>query len=181
MNNRNIDLEIKKVILAELQGPEHPAPKVIEDILCHFMVLSSSSLPDPDIMKSASQYILAYLQLGFSYMDHQVLFDKVLQKADISPEVIAPLQLQNYKIALNKTQLRSIMGRWTASPYNSHTITAAVDDIISHVLKKETGSYHYYTAKKDGSYTALYQLTVSSSYALFHDVFNNKFYQLIKK
>jgi hypothetical protein len=40
------------------------------------------------------------------------------------------------------------MGRWTASPYNSHTITSAVDDIFSHVLREETGSYQYYTTKK---------------------------------
>ena len=84
-------------------------------------------------------------------------------------------------VELTKTKLRSIIGRWAASSYNSHTITAAIDEIIFHVEKDEPGFYQYYTAKKDGSYTALYQLTVTSSYALFHDVFKNKFYRLVKK
>ena len=86
-------LEIKKIILAELQGHEYPASKIIEDILCHLMALSSSPYPDSNIMKSASQYILAYLQLGFSYLEHQALFDKILQRTYIAPEQMAPLQL----------------------------------------------------------------------------------------
>ncbi len=181
METRNISLEIKKIILAELQGPNAPASKVIEDILCNFILLYSSSHQNTDIMKIAYQYIQAYLQLGFSYLEHESLFDEVLEDAGISPSQITALQMQNTKIKLSRTQIRSVMGRWTASSYNSHTITSAVDDIISHVKKKEVGSYQYYTSKKDGSYTALFQLTVTHSYALFHDVFKNKFYHLIEK
>lgn len=181
MKNQNINLEIKKIIIAELQGPELSASKVINTILCHFIFLYSSSFQETEIMKIAAQYIQAYLQLGFSYLEHKSLFDEVLQKAGISPKQITDLQMENPKLELNKAQIRSVMGRWTASPYNSHTIASAVDEIILHVKKKEIGSYQYYTSKKDGSYTALYQLTVSYSYALFHDVFNNRFYQLVKK
>ena len=37
MKNQNINLEIKKIIIAELQGPELSASKVINNILCHFI------------------------------------------------------------------------------------------------------------------------------------------------
>ena len=45
----------------------------------------------------------------------------------------------------------------------------------------DLGEYNYYTAKKDGSYTALYRLAISADSAILNDVFNNKFYRLIKK
>lgn len=85
------------------------------------------------------------------------------------------------KIPLNKTQLRTIMGRWPASPHNSHSITEAIDDIIYQVTHRCLGTYFYYTAKKDGEYTALYQLTVTPEYNLFFDSFQNRYYQLVKK
>lgn len=77
--------------------------------------------------------------------------------------------------------MRTLLGRWPASPYNSHTINEALKEIISHVENNDLGFYQYFTAKKDGCYTALYTLTVTEDYALFSDVFNNKFYSLIKK
>ena len=73
------------------------------------------------------------------------------------------------------------MGRWPASPHNSHSITEAIDDIIYQVTHRCLGTYFYYTAKKDGEYTALYQLTVTQEYNLFFDSFQNRYYQLVKK
>ena len=179
MKNHDMNLEIKKIILSQLQGPENSISDVIKIILDELMLLPVPT-PKPTL-QLASEYIVAYLQLGFSYLEHQTLFDEILQEAGFSAKEIASLQLQNPMVELTKTKLRSIIGRWAASSYNSHTITAAIDEIIFHVEKDEPGFYQYYTAKKDGSYTALYQLTVTSSYALFHDVFKNKFYRLVKK
>ncbi len=82
---------------------------------------------------------------------------------------------------MNKDRLRSIIGRWPASPYNSHTIIQVVNEIISHVENNDLGEYNYYTAKKDSSCTALFRLATSSGCAILNDVFNNKFYRLIKK
>ena len=96
----------------------------------------------------AAQYIFAYLQLGFGYLEYQSLFDHVLQKAGIPTNYIKELQKTNPYVTLNKDRLRSIIGRWPASPYNSHTITQVVNEIISHVENNDLGEYNYYTAKR---------------------------------
>lgn len=132
-------------------------------------------------MDLAVQYIHAYILLEFSYLEHKVLFDMVLRKAGFSREYILGLQKANHKIRLNKSKIRALIGRWPASSYNSHTVTEVVDDIITRTVNREIAYYKYYTSKKDGTYTALYQLTVSNDYVLFHDVFLNKYYELIKE
>lgn len=180
MTTTDSDIDIKKVILSSLQNSDHPLTNIIEEILNSFNLLYDLS-PSKNLMETAAQYIIAYLDMGFSYLEHKSLFDSTLQKAGFSPLDIDKMQHQNSIVILNKSQLRLIIGRWPISSNNSHTISAAINDIIKHVENNELGTYKYYTAKKAGSYTALYLLTVSLNYALFHDVLNNKFYQLVKK
>lgn len=181
MIKTNYSLEIKKIILSNFQDCDFSVIELMGELSKNFLQLYEISHQKSAIIEAAAQYIIAYIQLGFSYSEHKELFDTILQIAQFSPNEINDLQHSNPPINLNKTQLRSIIGRWPLSLNNSHTITDAINDIISHVENNEYGSYEYYTAKKDGTYTALYQLTVSSDYAIFHDVFKNKFYNLIKK
>lgn len=180
MEERNYDIEIKKILLSGLQNSNYSLTTAIDDVLHNLLLLSNSSSSEYFI-EIASQFIIAYLQLGFSYLEHKQLFDSILQKAEFNSDEISSFQEMNPSILTNKAQLRSIMGRWPVSAYNSHTITAAINDIIFHVRNDDLGTYQYYTAKKDSTYTAFYQLTISPGYALFHDIFKNKFYRLIKK
>ena len=112
---------------------------------------------------------------------NKIIITAILLKSRISANYIAELQKMNPYIVLNKYKLRSIIGRWPASSYNSHTITSAINEIILHVENDDLGTYNYYTAKKDGTYTALYTLTITADCTIFNDVFNNKFYRLMKK
>lgn len=177
----NLDIEIKKIILSGLQTSSYPISKAIENIIQELQRLSNANHAETIYISSAVQYIHAYVQLGFSYLEHKDLFDIVLGKAGFSIKYISYLQKANPVIRLNKSKVRSLIGRWPASAYNSHTVSEAVDDIISHASKGDIGVYKYYTSKKDGTYTALYQLTISSDYILFHDVFQNKYYRLMKE
>lgn len=180
MDTKSFNIELKKIILAHLQ---HSAPihTIIEELLDNLLTLSMSAHAKDDALNTASEYILAYLQIGFSYLEHRVIFDTVLTQAGYNTEQISELQAKNKVILLNRPQLRSIIGRWPASPYNSHTITEAIDDIIVKATNDNYGTYHYFTARKGGKYTALYQLTVSPGYILFCDVLCNRYYQLLKK
>lgn len=181
MEKNNFEIEIKKVLLSGLQSPDHSIDHIIIDILQNLLLLHSESLTDLSYIKAAAQYVLAYLQLGLSYQEHKELFDSVLQTSGFSSEHIARLQASNPVIIANKQQIRSIIGRWPVSPHNSHTITSAIHDIICHVKNRDLGTYNYYTAKKDGTCTALYQLIISTDNILFHDVFMNRFYNLTEK
>lgn len=181
MKKDNLEIEIKKILLTGLQKLDYPVTKAIDDILHSLLVLHNGKLQENMYILSAAQYILAYLHLGFGYLEHKELFDFVLLEADFPSTFITKLQTHNPTIIANKYQLRSIIGKWPASSYNSHTITDAISDIISHVENNDIGTYQYYTAGKDGTRTALYQLTISSNNVLFQDVFKNRFYQLRKK
>lgn len=173
-------IEIKKIILSGLQTSGYPLHKGLDAILQELISFHTKDLKTASI-RTASQYIFAYLQLGGSYMEHQELFDHILNCAGYSEQNISTFRKSNTPIIINHTKIRSLLGRWPASPYNSHTIMNAVNEILRHCLQHEYGVYQYYTKKKDGVCTALYQLTISDDYIIFHDVFQNRYYTLIEK
>lgn len=175
------DIEVKKIILSGLQTSGYPFHKEMDKLLYGLLSLNFNAEISEISIQTASQFIVAYLQLGFSYLEHKTLFDSILARAGFSCDKIHNLQKQNPTIIINKSKIRSLLGRWPASSKNSHTINDAIDDIMHHALFKENGTYQYFTAKKDGSYTALYQLTISTDYIIFHDVFQNRYYSLTEK
>lgn len=174
------DIKIKKILISGIVDINHPLPIIIESIINELLnqaALTSSIF----YYQKAAEFILAYLAIGGSYLPHKTLFDLVLTKAGFSSDQIHNMQAKNPVIPIKKTAIRSLIGKWPASIYNSHTINDALKSILTHALKNEYGTYQYYTAKKDGTYTALYLLYVSQNQVLFHDVINNKFYQLVKE
>ena len=180
MNSHKLQSEFNKIILHQLQT-KTSMHEVIQNLLQELLFLAELPSQRASALAVAADYILAYLDLGFSYMDHQTLFDSILKQAGWDKQQIFTLHTCNTQVPLNKTQLRTIMGRWPASPHNSHSITEAINDIIYQVTHRCLGTYFYYTAKKDGEYTALYQLTVTPEYNLFFDSFQNRYYQLVEK
>ena len=181
MNRNNLNIEIKQIILIHLQNAGYSIHRIMPEILTVLTDTGTLVSCRETAALIASEYILAYLQLGFSYMEHQDLFDAILQNAGWNFDQITYLHRENEQVPLNRSRLRSIIGRWPSSPHNSHTISAAIDDIIFRVTDGTPGVYQYYTAKKDGTFTALYQLIIDPDYSLFHDVFHNKYFQLMKE
>lgn len=178
---QKLNIEIKKFTLKNLLISGYTMHDIITKLLEESLQLYNADFPAPSFLKECSEYILAYLQLGFSYLDHQNLFDFILTEAGYCEQKISHLRTRNKTVYCSKAQIRSIIDKWPASPYNSHTITEAVNDIILHVSNNDCGEFVYFTAKKDGEYTALYQLLITPEYALFHNVFRNQFYTLMKK
>lgn len=181
MMKQPLNIEIKKIILTELQSSGYSIDHVITELITR---LHSDFKPETfssTLYKEISEYILAYLSLGFSYLDHQELFDRFLSNAGYTEQQLHNYRSCNKSIPLKKAKIRALMGRWPASPHNSHTITEAIDEIIAKIEKQTYGTYIYYTAKKDGTYTALYKLIITPESSLFQDVFQNRFYHLVKE
>lgn len=177
---KHLDIAVKKILLSGISDINHPLSATIKIIINELLTISAPPYTNY-FYEKASEYIFAYLELGGSYFCHKNLFDYILRNAGISPAEINYLHTKNPPVVLKKGRIRSIIGKWPASPYNSHNISDAIDDIITHSLNQEYGTYQYYTAKKDGTYTALYLLYVYPDTILFLDVFRNRFYQLIKE
>lgn len=171
-------IRIKSVILSGL-SPD-TISSVIESLITESLKLQPYAHNYEQVLISAAEYIFAYLDLGFSYLDHSELFDHVLSSTGYTDQDIQLLRQRNRVIIPNKAQLQQLLGRWPASPYNSHTKVDAINEIIEHVSTMSPGDYWYYTAKKDGTYTTLVILQIFNDCAIIHDVKKNKFYRLIK-
>lgn len=137
---------------------------------------------DKVYLDTALLHMKAFNELGFSYNLNQKLFDEVLTLSNTNPSSFFDTANHTPKKApLKPSHIRSMIGRWPASPYNSHTITAAISDIVDKVSSKTLGTYYYYTAKKSGkalTFTNLYRLTVSEFESSFHDINSGKVYIL---
>jgi len=179
MKPETSSVSIKKIILSGL--PSGSVSSVVNDVVteCYQRHLASSDTCV--FLQTACDYILAYLDLGFSYMERRELFDQVLSAGGYDEGLIAGYQKHNTIIKLNKAQLQNILGKWSPSPNNSHTKAQAVDEIIGLVTAEAKGTYYYYTAKKDGSYSTLFCLQITDHTAILHDVIQNKYYQLAKE
>ena len=181
MEQQRFDVETKRVLLAGLQQSGYSLEKAIPEILGELTQLGRSSSSQELYAKTAAQFILAYLELGFSYLRHRELFDPILEWAGLDGLSASALWRCTPYVQLKKNPVRSMFRKWPASPHNSHTIIQAVEDVIRRVTSGDVGCYQYYTARKDGTFTSLYQLNVYKDYAIFHDVMKNRYYTLSVK
>lgn len=178
MEQQRFDVETKRVLLAGLQQSGYSLEKAIPEILGELTQLGRSSSSQELYAKTAAQFILAYLELGFSYLRHRELFDPILEWAGLDSLSVSAFWRCNPFIPLKKNPVRSMFRRWPASSRNSHTIIQAVEDVLRRVSSRDIGCYQYYTARRDGTFTSLYQLNVYEDYAIFHDVMENRYYTL---
>ncbi len=178
MEQKRFDVETKRVLLAGLQQSGYSLEEALPEILEELRQLGSSSSSQALYAKTAAQFILAYLELGFSYLRHRELFDPILEWAGLDNLSVSAFWRCNPFIPLKKNPVRSMFRRWPASSRNSHTIIQAVEDVLRRVSSRDIGCYQYYTARKDGTFTSLYQLNVYEDYAIFHDVMENRYYTL---
>lgn len=178
MEQKRFDVETKRVLLAGLQQSGYSLEEALPEILEELRQLGSSSSSQALYAKTAAQFILAYLELGFSYLRHRELFDPILEWAGLDSLSVSAFWRCNPFIPLKKNPVRSMFRRWPASSRNSHTIIQAVEDVLRRVSSRDIGCYQYYTARKDGTFTSLYQLNVYEDYAIFHDVMENRYYTL---
>lgn len=178
MEQKRFDVETKRVLLTGLQQSGYSLEEALPEILEELRQLGSSSSSQALYAKTAAQFILAYLELGFSYLRHRELFDPILEWAGLDSLSVSAFWRCNPFIPLKKNPVRSMFRRWPASSRNSHTIIQAVEDVLRRVSSRDIGCYQYYTARRDGTFTSLYQLNVYEDYAIFHDVMENRYYTL---
>lgn len=178
MFSSNDPIAIKSLILSGL--PTGAVSPTIKSIIQESINLKSVSHNHEQIMRSASEYILAYLDLGFSYRDHKELFDSVLSSVGYSDDKLCALSKRNHEIPNNKAQIENLLGRWPKSAYNSHTKAQAVNEIIKLVDTMTPGDYWFYTSKNKATYSTLFILQIFDDCAVIHDVRSNTFHRLVK-
>ncbi|MBC5745985.1 hypothetical protein FMM74_021160 [Lachnospiraceae bacterium MD308] len=118
-------------------------------------------------------YIQVYLEMGFSYEDGRSIFDKIIQELGITKEsVFLERKYRQKSIKLNRAQVRSMIGRWPASPHQEMKIDEVVSDIIAKVKESANGIYYYKSVVTND----IYELVINDGGKLFHDIKRRIFY-----
>lgn len=132
---------------------------------------------DKEYLEVASLHIQAYMEMGFLYEDGSDIFNKVLIELGTSREIRFPKRFySSKKIKLNKSQIKSMIKKWPASPYQKMKINEVVMDIINKVAAQEMGIYYYKCAVTDD----LYELVISKNETFFHDIGRGIFYTFVE-
>ena len=91
-------------------------------------------------LETSILHIQAYLEMGFPYEEGKDVFDLVLKELGTTRELKFPQKFYfAKKVKLNKTQVRSMIKKWPASPHQEMKIDEVVADIITKVKQHETG------------------------------------------
>ena len=124
-------------------------------------------------LETSILHIQAYLEMGFPYEEGKDVFDLVLKELGTTRELKFPQKFYfAKKVKLNKTQVRSMIKKWPASPHQEMKIDEVVADIITKVKQHETGIYYYKSAvTKD-----MYELVINEKEMFFHDLRRGIFY-----
>ncbi len=129
-----------------------------------------------EYLNVAVLHIQAYLEMGFPYEDGKGMFDCILAKLGTSKELKFPTKFYEIKkIRLNKTQIRSVIKKWPASPHQKLKIEDVVTDIIERIEKREIGIFYYRNVVMGD----IYELIVNEKENLFHDLSRGIFYTFV--
>ena len=165
-NIENVGLNSKKVLLNS-----------IEWLRCQYEITQYESF-----LIKAVWHIYAYLELGYPYISGELEFNRILNCLQLDINTVFPKKGWAYKkVALKKSNINQILGRWHPH-FQSMKIEAAILDIIDKVENKKIGSFIYHCGKmleqKDNKalWEKTFVLRVTEDEAVLQDVNKSKYY-----
>lgn len=163
-NIENVGLNSKKVLLNS-----------IEWLRCQYEITQ-----DESFLIKAVWHIYAYLELGYPYISGELEFNRILNCLQLDINTVFPKKGWAYKkVALKKSNINQILGRWHPH-FQSMKIEAAILDIIDKVENKKIGSFIYHCGKmleqKDNKalWEKTFVLRVTEDEAVLQDVNKSK-------
>lgn len=174
--NLRVKIEAIKIVLGTLPYvgiSVEDAMKMIVSEFEYFYEISNSE----KYLQCALLHIQAYLEMGFNYNED---FNKILNVLGIERDDIFPKKFYTEKIKLNKSQVRSMLGKW--KPGNTMKIGEVVEDIINRVKFQREGIVYYKNdgTKKDlqnmDSEIEVYELVINKKETYFHDIKRKKYF-----
>ena len=178
------DIYIMMFTLQTLQNYGISAKDTIERSLGNLLCWYHES-GDKKYLALALQHIQAYTNMGFAIDGQNQTVRDILQEMDKTISDFYPRGIMAGKrIRLNKTQVRSMIGKWKPSRDSPMTIGELVDDIIRKVREHQTGRYIYEYHRTDISSeagTEIYELVINDGESYFHDVKRFRFYTFMEE
>ena len=168
-NIENVGLNSKKVLLNS-----------IEWLRCQYEITQ-----DESFLIKAVWHIYAYLELGYPYISGELEFNRILNCLQLDINTVFPKKGWAYKkVALKKSNINQILGRWHPH-FQSMKIEAAILDIIDKVENKKIGSFIYHCGKmleqKDNKalWEKTFVLRVTEDEAVLQDVNKSNTYSFL--
>ena len=128
---------------------------------------------DEGYLETAFFHIQAYLEMGFPYEEREEVFDNILKNLGKIRELEFPKKFYcAKKVKLNKTKVRSMLGRWPTSSRQRMKVQEVVEDIIRKVENREEGVWYYKCEMTE----EMYELVISEQNMFFHDLRRCIFY-----
>lgn len=173
----NVEIEAIKLALGTIHYSNGAIKEVFFTCIEKYLELYEL-FNDKKFLNNALLHMQAFFEMGFTYEEFPEIFDQVLSKAQTTrSEAFPKLFYSSKKVKLTKSQVRSMIHRWSASKYHTLTINELVDDIIEKVVKKQIGIYYYHSNKNPNrDNDDLYELVISENEAFFHDIARKKYF-----
>ncbi len=181
MNYNNETIAALKIILGSLAYQNMSVTKTMEQIvlrLCEYY----KEFSDRSYLELALLYIKVYLELGFVYDELREVFDQVFSLGNESKESF----YERFRISrvdkgkCSKSEIRSMIRRWSSSKYHTKTIDEVVEDILEKVEQQTKGIYYYHSNEnpKQPRMDEVYELVIGEYEAYLHDINRSKYYRL---
>ncbi len=121
----------------------------------------------------------AYMEMGFCYQDNQECFDELLRRLGTCRELEFPRMIfPSERIPLNKSRLRSAIGKWIPPRDQRLTGPELYADMIKKVSDCEEGYYEYTSGavKKNQSNAGRLELFVGARDSYLYNVDRDIYY-----
>lgn len=133
-------------------------------------------------LEIAMMHMRAYIELGFVYDELKHQFDFILKLAGVSKEEIyRNVSGENQARKTSRSEIRSMIRRWTSSKYHTKSKDEVVEDIMDKVERRSMGIYYYHSNQnpKNPKLDDVYVLVINEFESYFHDIKRNKYFKLI--
>lgn len=133
-------------------------------------------------LEIAMMHMRAYIELGFVYDELKHQFDFILKLAGVSKEEIyRNVSCENQSRKTSRSEIRSMIRRWTSSKYHTKSKDEVVEDIMDKVERRSMGIYYYHSNQnpKNPKLDDVYVLVINEFESYFHDIKRNKYFKLI--
>lgn len=179
-----VQIEAIKLAVWNLEAKRCHSKEILKDSMI-WLIERYKQDNDSIYLEKEVDHIYAYLELGFSFEEISQYVSFVLENGKIDAAELTALKKKCCpKIRLNKSSIRGLMGRWNPN-LHSMPIAEVVNDIMMKVGEKQQGEYLYHCGKRlsgqedDGIWENTYRLLINEEGAVFQDVNQYKYYQLM--
>lgn len=181
MDDNKEKIAALKIILGSLEYQNISIIKTMKNImkyLCDYFESSS----EKKYIEIALLHIKAYIEMGFVYDELKDEFDYFFNMAGESKnEIFLSANVNRaFTKGKSKSEIKSMIRRWSSSKYHTKSIDEVVEDIVQKVENRSIGIYYYHSNEnpKNPRADEVYELVIGEFESYLHDINRNKYYKL---